>query len=71
MLLICSKDISIIVWISTPRAGAFYEIYGEALEGKNSYYVLTLPYMVALNMLLDEERIGLQKGIKGRLFMQE
>jgi hypothetical protein len=68
-----AKTYPFIVWVSTPRgrAGAFYEIYSEALEGKNSYYALTLPYMVALNMLLDEEHIELQKRIKGRLFMQE
>ncbi len=68
-----AKTYPFIVWVSTPRGrtGAFYEIYSEALEGKNSYYALTFPYTVALNMLLDEKYIELQKRIKGRLFMQE
>ncbi len=68
-----AKTHPFIVWISTPRgkAGAFYEIYADALEGKNGYYALTLPYVVALNTLLDERYIELQKRIKGRLFRQE
>lgn len=62
-----------IVWVSTPRGrvGAFYEIYRGALEGKNGYHAVTLPYTVALNLLLDEHYIEVQKRVKGRLFRQE
>ncbi len=67
-----AKTNPFIVWVSTPRGrGAFHEIYTEALEGKNAYHALTLPYTVALNRLLEAEYIELQKSIKGRLFMQE
>ncbi len=62
-----------IVWVSTPRGrvGAFYEIYKDAVDGKNGYHAITLPYTVALNTLLDEHYIEVQKRVKGRLFRQE
>lgn len=62
-----------IIWVSTPRgrSGAFYEIYRDAIAGKNGYHAITLPYTVALNLLLDEHYIDAQKKVKGRLFRQE
>lgn len=63
-----------IVWNSTPNgpSGAYYNIYDDAIKGKNSYHPITLNYRLGLDCgLLDPILISNMMRENPRRFAQE